>query len=297
MIEAYAFLAMFAVQILAMSALYPSWFIRYVRLQAMSFPPGYLAQRYPGVDLVVARERFLTRYRTLNISIAVLGLLLLSWLFSYMRGADWDDGRVEIVVAVYFMVQMLLPLGLVIWLGVRFNKEHKRPLPEGKRTANLQRRGLFDFVSPFTVSLAVLCYLLFAAFVIYLQQHPLLGFAGLVNIVGITLVYAVNAFTVYAMLYGKKPNPFETHAGRARTIGLVVKSSVYSCIACVGFLSTYLTLALLEWQSWEPFAMSAFFVITGLLSLMGMTAPPRKPDAGAEGLGSGERLLRSRLDA
>ena len=124
----------------------------------------------------------------------MLGLLLLGWLFSYMRRPDWDDGPVEVLVTVYFLAAQMLPLGLVVWLGVRFNKEHKRSLPEGKRKAILQRRGLFDFVSPFIVFLAVLSYFLFAGFVIYIQQHPFPGFAGLINIGAITLVYAVNAF-------------------------------------------------------------------------------------------------------
>jgi MFS family permease len=279
MIEAYVFLAMFAVQTLAMSALYPTWFIRYWRRQAAIMPPEHVAQLYPGVDLSLARERFLARYRTLNACIAVLGLLLLGWLFSYLRRPDWDEGRVEILVTVYFLLQALLPLALVIWFGVTFNKAHKHPVVEAKRKATLQRRGLFDFVSPFTVCLAVLTYLLFVVVVISLRQSPFPGFAGFVNIVAITLVYALNAFVVYAVLYGKRPNPFETPEGRFRTMSLTVKSCIYSCVACVAFMSLNFTLAVLDWQRWEPFALSAFFVITALLSLMGMTAPPRKPDA------------------
>ena len=287
MIEAYAFLAAFTVQILTMSVLYPAWFISYVRTQATRLPAERLAQLYPGVDVGHAQERFLTQYRALTTGIAVLGLLLLGWLFSYMRRPDWDDGPVEVLVTVYFFAAQMLPLFLVVWLGVRFNKEHKRSLPEGKRTAILQRRGLFDFVSPFVVFLAVLSYLLFAAFVIYIQQHPFPGFAGLINIGVITLVYAVNACVVYMMLYGKR-NPLETHAGRLHTIGLTVKSSVYSCIAVVVYLSLNFSLGLLDLQRWEPFALSIFFVITALLASMGFIAPPRKPHA--DGLGSDGRL-------
>jgi amino acid transporter len=151
---------------------------------------------------------------------------------------------------------------------------------EAKRKATLQRRGLFDFVSPFTIVLAVLSYLMFAVAVFSLPRSPFPGFASVVSIVSITLVYALNAFVVYAVLYGKRPNRFETPENRARTMSLTVKSSVYSCIACVAFLSLNFTLTLLDWQRWEPFALSAFFVITALLSLMGMIAPPRKPEAG-----------------
>lgn len=274
MIEANALLAVFTLQILTMSVLYPAWFIRYLRLQATSIPAGRLAQLYPGVDLGLARERFLTRYRALNTGIAVFGLLLLGWLFSYVRRSDWGDRPVEVLIGVYFLVQALLPLSLVIRHGVRFNKLRKSPLLEGRRKAILQRRGLFDFVSPFMVVLAVLSYVLFVAFVIYIQRHPFPGFAGLTSIGVITLVYALQIYVVYAVLYGKKPNPFETHAGRVHTIGLVVKSCVYSCIACVVFFSLNFTLPLLDLQRWEPFALSVFLVIIALLSLMGMT--PRR---------------------
>ena len=131
-------------------------------------------------------------------------------------------------------------------------------------------------------------YFLFAAFVIYIRQHPFLGFAGLINIGAITLVYAVNAITVYWMLYGRKSNPFETHAGRLHTIGLTVKSSVYSCIVIVVYLSLNFSLRLLDLQRWEPFALSVFFVICALLASMGLTAPLRKPEV--DGLGSDRRL-------
>jgi hypothetical protein len=173
----------------------------------------------------------------------------------------------------------LLPLCLVVWRGVRLNGAYKRSLLAGKRKAILQRRRLFDFASPFIVFLAAVSYFLFIAFVIYIQQHPFAGFSSPINIGVITLVYALQASVAYAILYGKKPNSFETHAGRVRTIGLVVKSCVYSCIACAVFLSLNLTLGLLDLQSWEPFALSVFFVITALLSLMGMTARPRPPGA------------------
>ncbi len=278
MIEAYAFLAAFTVQILVMSVLLPAWFIRYIRVQATRFSAERLAQLYPGVDIGHAQKRFLTQYRALTTGIAVLGLLLLGWLFSYMRRPDWDDGKVSILVAVHFLVAQILPFLLLAWAGVRFNKEHKRSAPEAKRTAILQRRGLFDFVSPFVVFLAALAYVLFAAFVIYVREYPFPGFAGFINLGGITLVYALNAFVVYMMLYGRNKNPLETHAGRLHTIGLAVKSSVYSCILIVVYVSLNFSLRLLDLKRWEPFALSIFLTICALVASMGFAAPLRKPE-------------------
>lgn len=282
MIEMYAFLAAFVVQIFAMSVLYPARFIRYWREQVRSIPAERLAQLYPGVDLNLAQTNFLTRYRALNVSIAALGILLLGWLVTYMQRPDWTVVPVQALVAAYFMLQALLPMGVIAWLAVRFNKLHKRSLLDGKRKATLQRRGLFDFVSPSVVLTAVLCYFLFAAFVIHIQQPPLVRFAGLVIVGIVTLVYAVNAFTVYTVLYGKRSNPFETSTSRARAIGLTVKGSVYSCIAIVVFLSLNFTLVLLDLQRWEPLALSVFFVVVAVLSSMSLNAPPRQPEA--EGL-------------
>ena len=276
MIEANAFFAVFTLQILTVSVLIPTLFIRYVRVQMTRLPADRLAQMYPGVDVGSAQERFLKHYRALNTVIAVLGLLLLGWLFDYMRRPDWDDGPVKVVLTVYFCVAQMLPLALITWLGVKFNTKYKRPLPEGKRTAVLQRRGLFDFVSPFVVVLAVVCYFLFAAFVLYLREHPFSGFAGLVNLVGVTLVYAVQATIIYMMLYGKNWNPLETHEGRLRTIGLAVRCNVYSCIIIVVYLSLNLALGKLELQRWEPFAMSVFFVIIALVASMGYAMPRRE---------------------
>jgi hypothetical protein len=278
MTAVYAFLAAFTLQILVVSVLLPAWFIKYVRVQTTRLPAERLAQLYPGVDLRSFQERFLTQYRALVTGLAVLGLLLLGWLFSYMRRPDWDDGPVEVLVTVHFLAAYMLPFAFLVWAGVRFNRKHKRSVPEGKRTAVLQRRGLFDFVSPSAVFLAGLSYFLFAAFLIYIRQHPFPGFAGVITFAGVTLIYAVNAATVYWMLYGRKRNPFETHAGRLHTIGLAVKSSVYSCIVIVVYLSFNFSLNLLDLQRWEPFALSSFFVICALVASMGYAAPLRKPE-------------------
>lgn len=191
MIETYAFLAAFTAQILAMSVLYPAWCIRYVRAKATDFPTERFAQLYPGVDHSKTLERHLTLFRVLNTSIAVLGLLLLGWMFGNVQRPDWDDGPGKDLAAVYFLLQSLLPHFLIALLGVRYSQVLKRLVPEGKRKAILQRRGLFDFVSPFIVSLAVMGYVVFAAFAVYVEQNPFPGFGGaLFKIGGVTLMYA-----------------------------------------------------------------------------------------------------------
>jgi len=275
MIETYGFLAVFTAQVLAMSVLYPARFSRYVREQANSLPAERLAQLFPGVDLKLSTERFLTRYRAVNMGIAVLGLLLLVGLFNYMRRLDWKDESVIALSAAYFMMQKL-PLMFVTWIGFRLNKKHKRSLLEAKRKATLQRRGLFDFISPFIVLLAVSSYFLVVAFVMYFQRKPFPGFA----LIGVlTLTYASQIFVVYRTLYGKKANPFETHAGHLHKIGLAVKTIVYGCIVCSAFFAFVFAVDLLDLKRWVPLAQSVCLLITTFLVLMSLSAPAREPEA------------------
>jgi hypothetical protein len=277
-IEAYAFLAMFTVQLLTMSVLIPASFVRRVRVMAAQFPAERFAQLYPGVDHNRVCERYLRAYRVANACVAVLGLVLFAWLFGYLQRPDWDDGPVEALVGAYFLVQAL-PMLFSAVLGIRYNKLLERLL-EGRRKATLQRRGVFDFVSPFTVFLAVLGYFLFAAYVLYIARNPFPGFAGpLLNIGPMTLVYALQAFGVYWLLYRKRVDPHETDAERAHTMGIGVRACVYLCIASVVNLSVSFTLVRLDLQRWEPFAQSTFFVLAALLAFMAITSPPRRPGA------------------
>ncbi len=275
MIEVYGFLAVFTLQLLAMSVLQPVRLSRYIRLKSASLPAERLAQLYPGVDLDLARERFLTRYRAVNTAIAVLGLLVLGWLFTYMRRPDWNDDPVILLSAAYFMLQ-LAPILFVSWVGFKFNKELRHSALEGKRKATLQRRGLFDYISPFMVFLAVAGYFLFVGFVLYVQQEPFPGY-GLIGV--LTLAYALQAHVIYRNLYGKKSNPFETHAGRVHAIGLTVKTTVYGCIICTLFFAFVFTVDMLDLKRWVPLAQSVCLLSTTLFCLMALSAPPREPEA------------------
>jgi hypothetical protein len=282
MIEVYAFFTAFAAQILAMSVLHPAWIIKYARAKATEFPAERFGLLYPGVDHNAVLECYLKFYRVLNIVIALAGLLVLGWLFNHMRRPDWDDGPVELLTLAYSMLQ-LLPLLVAAVPATRYNNFLKK-LVDGKRTAVLARRGLFDFASPITVFVAVASYLLYVAYVFYIAQNPFPGFAGpFINIAAVTLICAVTAFVVYKTLYGRK-GPLETHAARLHTIGLVVRASVYINILIVVSLSLSFTIKLLELQRWEPFAGSVHFVFFALLVSMMFVAPPRRPEVagGAE---------------
>jgi len=276
MIEAYAFLAAFTVQVLVMTVLIPMWTTRNLRAYAVS-SAEHFAQRYPGVDVALVLERYLAQHRALTSGIAVLGLLLMGWLFSDDWRADWNGDKAGHLTFGYFIVAVVLPTIQLTRFIARFKKEHKPAAV--KRTAFLRRRGLLDFVSPFTVFLAVLSYLLFAVFMFYIEQHPFPGFGGAAANIGIlTAGYALLAFTVYHLLYGEHRSPFETHVGHVQRIGLAVKGIVYLCIASSVNVTIALALSLLDLKSWGPVTGSLFFTALTFLCYIGFAAPLRKPE-------------------
>ena len=285
MIEMYAFLLMLLVQILALSVVFPAALIRYARTQAPRIPADRLARAFPGVDVSQSIERFVTRFRTTTLVVAVLGLVLMGWLFNYMQRPDFNNRTVILLTVVLFMAQAFALL-LEVVLGLSsYGKLLKHPSAEGKRKAALQRRGLFDFVSPFAVWLAALAYLLFVGVTIYLQQRGMENSNTAIRlIVCISLVYILDAFTLYGMLYKSRVfNPLETQESRGHWIGIQVKGIVYSCIFIVVFLSVMSALDLLNLESWSPFALSTFFVGCSLSFFTSLAAAPVKPEV--DGLG------------
>lgn len=280
MIEAYAFLAAFTVQILVISVLHPAWVIRYGRAKSETWftDPRY-AQLYPGWDRAFA-ERFRFWYRIANIVIAALGLGLLVWLFRFMQGADWNVALVRPLLAAYVTLQ-IAPFVFIGLIGLWVNRKALQLAPpQPIRTASLQRRGLFDFVSPWTVAVAALAYILFTAALLYIWQHPVPGFNYPMRpLTFVTFTYIWTGLFVYRLLHGRKNTPLETRADRAHQAAIGIKVGFYISIATVVYLSINITLEeLLGNDRWVPAVLSVFMASIWLISSRNLLALPRPPE-------------------
>jgi hypothetical protein len=280
MIETYALLAVFTVQILVISLLYPAWVADYFRLK---LEPRYADQRFARFfpDWDRARtERFLARFRAANAVIALLGLVPLVILYNVMQNPDWDVWSVRRVIGIYFMVQHL-PLMAVGASRLWAAKKASRLVPaEVKRTASLQRRRFFDFVPPFTLFLAVLAYVLCAALSLYFLQNPVPEISHpLRPLAFATWIYAVNACAGYWMLFGKKIGPLEIRAERIREAGLWIKAMLYVDVFVVAHFWLNLGLEVLGLDRWIPFTASIFMMTVILALSRCLTAAACAPEA------------------
>jgi amino acid transporter len=271
MLEANAFLAMFVVQIVVLTIVYPARLIKRLGEINTRYPQEQFPQLYPPGSAAAERRMGIT-YVVLNTVVAVAGLVLLGWAFTYMRRPDWHDDPVKALVTAYFVLQ-IIPFAVFFLTAFKHFKKWRNSFQIERRTATLERRGLFDFVSPFLVFLALLCYPLLIGLALYTEQDR---FDALMVIGGITFIYAMFALGVYASLYGKR-NPFQTHEDRMRAMEISVKGSVYTGLGTVVFLALTLTLAELDFDRWLPFAISVFFVFSAVVCLRNiLSSVPRE---------------------
>lgn len=277
MTEIYAFAAAFTAKILILSILGPLMWIGSLHGQVARF----IADRLPQIDPAAAEQvyRRLRLYRALGLGTAVVGLLLLGVIVRYMLRPDWHAGRLTPVLTLYGLVQML-PLFLALVTAARFHEVLKRSLPPEKRKALMQPRGLFDFVSRSTVAAAVLAYFLYVGVLFYVEQRPFPGFAGVaVNLLFITLMYALMSFAVLLIIRRMSTSPLQTREERMRSVGWVVKVFVYLCIAYPVVMSLSFSLKLFEMQRLGPTLQSVHGLIIAALFFLAlreqMRIPPR----------------------
>jgi hypothetical protein len=123
-------------------------------------------------------------------------LVAAGWLFGYVRRPEWHDGPVKVLITVYFLVAQMVPLASSFGWESGSTQEHKHALPDTKRKAVLERRALFDFISPFAVVVAVVALFSVRRVRVLFRQHPFPGFAGLITLCCVTLIYALIAVVV-----------------------------------------------------------------------------------------------------
>jgi hypothetical protein len=277
MIETNAFIFAFAVLVLTVSVMHMVVLMRFVRVKTASMPDEYFAQLNAGEDREQSVRQFVRGYRFAHSMVALLGVLLLVWLAGYLQRPDWDRRWVVFPVVVYFVLQWL-PMLFTAMTGLRHMKVLKSFLFTTKRKAALKRRGLFDFVSPWAIATAVVAYLLLVAFALYSSGYSRVAafFVG-----AVTLDYGLTAFSLHRLLYGRKSDPFETHAGRLFTIGVRARSAVYSSIAVVLFMAFTLAVISLHLDRWIPAGLAVFLIIATVITFRVFTSPSR-PSNGAE---------------
>ena len=250
----------FLCQVLLVSFYFPRKLLNRMRYVFETYPPSTHPKLYP--QPIEHYEKARRNFRIMNWCILAAGLLILGVLLVYSRSGKWDH-----VIAMWYFFVQFVP---VMLLDLSSHTEFKLMRLLNSRTtrrAELRPRRLLDYVSPTAIGMTVSTYLAFVLLVIYVRQFDFPWFGGYLNVAIVTIADLFFVGIIFRKIYGKKPNPHQSSADRARHIEATAKILVFVSIAATTFISLSIVLSAFDLRSFQPAAQSLYFQLLALICL------------------------------
>lgn len=258
--------AVFLGQIYLISHYFPARFITRVRYVIDNFPVADYPKLFPGAGPNFKEDMAgkLKLFRTVNNAIALIGLAVL---FSMLAKGYRPDplGGDEIFVMFYFMLQ-IVPFVIV---GITEHAQYKAmrgAFKEARRSADLRPRHLFDFVSPFAVFAAIVC---FGAWLLYYLTvkgwdqpwgEEVYISVGMTTAMNLLYVWIIGRF-----IYGKRLDPYQASKDHMKTVEAVTKVLVYSSIGISLFHIISITADEYALEAFDPVFSSLYMQYCALI--------------------------------
>lgn len=218
-------------QIFLLSYYFPNKVLARMQYVLASYPPETYPKLYPRpvehYKLAHLAFKYASRF------ILLLGFLILFTVMFWLDHSTFaDDGFIsEAWPAAYGMIQFL-PLMAVEFSELSHFKQMRNANSASRRTAELRRRGLTDFVSPGLLSMAIL---LFAGAILFdLYVHDFAVTWGHDTVQRALVLSATNGLLAIVgawNLYGRKLDPHQSAENRFQRISINVKSLL--CVSMV----------------------------------------------------------------
>ena len=254
-------------QIFVTSYYFPRKILARMDYVRATYPPTQYPRLYPKPAnyYIVGRWafKFATRF------ILLLGFLILYMVLFVVDHATFaDDGFIsEAFPAAYGIIQFLPLMALELSEFSQFKLMRKARIAT-TRTAELRRRGLFNFISPTLLGLALALFL--SAILVDLYAHQFTVMWGHVTVER-TMVFTLTNLLLAIMgawiLYGKKINPHQTTNDRARHIKTSLTSFFFVSMAMSVFWMTQAADDLYDLDFLDATIMSLYFQLLVFLSL------------------------------
>lgn len=249
------FTLVFLGQVFLISWIIPNRVLKRIQYVLDHYPADEYPKLYPWPAAYYRRG--LSIFRIASRLILLLGLGLL-----YLALARDPGGVPKVLPGFYFIIQFL-PLMAIELLEFTSLKLMRERSVSSKRRAELRRRNLFSYVSPWLVILAAAAYLLAVGAEAFMPGQVFEWDKVIVLTIGMGLLMAVATFN----LYGKKRNPYQGHAERARRVSTVLHTMFYMSIALSGFMIFQSIEDAFALNSIDAIAVSVYMQLLALLSI------------------------------
>ncbi len=235
----YLLYMVFLGQIFVLSFYFPRKILGLINTSMQQHSSDMYPKLYPiKENEIKTKLKIFNLFNTLVLSIG-LAIVAMSIINKSDDLAGWDD---QAVLFCFLMLQYL-PMLYLGAQGFDYLKLMREKNKNEHRIADLKPRKLLDFVSKPFLSAALLSYGLCVVTVLYFVQYPFDGFAGLVNILGVSTLYAGLGFGIYQKISGKKHNPLQTNEDRSVETTIVIKLLILTAICSSLYLAISLILA------------------------------------------------------
>ncbi len=265
------FYAVFLSQIFLLSIYYPKKIIDRNRYVLNTYPTAKYPKLYLNsyfADPVKAIKKGLRRFAVMNGIIAFLGLGILASMAvsGYLPSTIKENENLGFVMF-FFFLQMVphLLTEISTWRWYKLMREARAVTI---RTADLKPRRLFDFISPIYVALAVIFYVGWLVFYIYIHRGAMPWvWNQYVSIIGISAINLLFAFTIFRFLRGQRMDPYQASQDRQKHIGAVIKSHVYGSIGMSLFLIIMDLVNIYQLDKFEPVFLGGFLQVMAVVGL------------------------------
>jgi hypothetical protein len=259
------FFAAFLSQILLISFYFPRRILNRERFVFENFPPSRYPKLYPKSIADYKADSRKISY--LFNAILVMGLMLWAVMLRYAPINLWDD------LATWYFIIQLSPVMYLEFSAMKTFKLMRNRSGRSTRSAELQPRHLFDFVSPLLVGTAVLLYLALMLFILFMTQNDLyVGNSANTKMISVTVSYLLLLGIIFWILYGKKQNPHQSHTDRLNQMELVIKQLILISIAASAYMAFDTVMDYLSLSELIPFFDCLFLQLLAFISLWGLNS-------------------------
>lgn len=176
----------------------------------------------------------------------------------------WDS---QSVIMIFYVIQVI-PLAFLALFSERYFKKMRSKNRASIRTAQLAPRRLTCYASKWLIGLAITVYVLFVILVAVISKYPFDGFAGYVNVFGVTLLNGFFALIIYKYVYGKKTDPHQSDEDRFQKTSRVVKLMLFSSIAATVSISIHFLLSTFDLRHLNDVVASIYYQIIMLVMIL-----------------------------
>jgi len=218
----------FISQIILLSWYYPNKIINRIKKVMKDYPPSEYPKLYLKPQSYYQKKIDIFSNLTFFGLISCFSVVLISWSMG-------NSPVEEMLIVICFALQIIPILLLGITSTIHF-KNMKIAHKTTSRSANLQPRKFFDFVSPLLFSFAIILFITFMYIYLYTHDYDLSKTEVLITFIGAPLLQFYFMGMLIWKLNSGKSNPLISEADRVREIKVVAKIAVYASIAMSVFL-------------------------------------------------------------